>query len=62
MHAFNSYVNCLSHWYFRIADINECNTTTPVCGQNSICANTEGGFECRCASGYQEISAQCQGR
>ena len=35
------------------ADINECETNSHSCGENSMCVNTEGGHACGCAPGYQ---------
>ncbi len=33
-------------------DKNECALNPRVCGHNGTCANTVGGFECACASGF----------
>ena len=45
---------------FECLDINECDATNSPCGDNSICDNTDGGFECGCAPGYEmDANNQC---
>ena len=45
------------------SDINECELNSSLCGQNSMCENTEGSFLCTCSAGFQLITEthQCQG-
>jgi hypothetical protein len=33
-------------------DIDECAAEQSPCGENSVCTNTEGGYDCACADGY----------
>ena len=42
---------------FECLDINECDATNSPCGDNSICDNTDGGFECGCLPGYEMDAA-----
>lgn len=47
-------------------DINECDSTingpSGRCGDNSVCLNTPGGFNCQCKSGYSgNAFKQCLG-
>ena len=42
---------------FECLDINECDATNSPCGDNSICDNTDGGFECGCLPGYELTAA-----
>ena len=42
------------------ADINECMINEQACsGQNEICNNTEGSFQCDCQPGYIIINEEC---
>ena len=45
------------------SDIDECELNSTLCGQNSMCENTEGSFLCVCSAGYRLIDEthQCQG-
>ena len=37
------------------SDVNECDLKTDSCDkQKSTCSNTDGGFTCRCNSGYEQ--------
>lgn len=35
-----------------LSDINEC-SQAEICGQNSYCNNTDGGFRCTCFTGFK---------
>ena len=35
------------------ADINECANNTHACGENTLCVNTHGGYQCACESGHE---------
>uniref|UniRef100_A0A8B9J568 Adhesion G protein-coupled receptor F5 n=2 Tax=Astyanax mexicanus TaxID=7994 RepID=A0A8B9J568_ASTMX len=35
-----------------ITDVNECATAPSICGPNSICSNTIGGYNCSCRTGF----------
>ena len=35
------------------ADINECADNTHACGENTLCVNTHGGYQCACESGHE---------
>ncbi|XP_070174967.1 uncharacterized protein [Littorina saxatilis] len=44
-------------------DINECDTvqTQEEClAKNAFCVNSQGGYECRCAPGYENVGNGCQ--
>ncbi len=41
-------------------DTDECKNPE-VCGENSVCVNTEGSFDCVCAVGYEKVNDQCVG-
>ena len=44
------------------ADVDECSGTY-TCGANEVCRNTEGSFQCDCASGYSNRpSGMCEGK
>ena len=36
-----------------VADIDECESTVPVCGPLQDCINTRGSYECICPPGLQ---------
>ena len=40
-------------------DIDECDRATYVCGQNGLCKNTVGSFECDCAKGFKDVTGVC---
>ena len=35
------------------ADINECADNTHACGENTLCVNIHGGYQCACQSGHE---------
>lgn len=37
-------------------NINECSQFPDICGNNSICIDTDGSFKCSCKSGYNKDS------
>lgn len=39
-------------------DINECLNST-ACGDNFLCTNTEGNFNCECAPDYYLNGSEC---
>ena len=41
-------------------DINECSTGTHACGDNAVCANTPGSYECSCGAGYARTALSTQ--
>lgn len=47
--------------YFDSADIDECSVNASVCGMNSTCVNTTGGYECLCDKGYEVYQNVCTG-
>ena len=52
-----------THVHVTYTDINECDTDSDDCGDNSICANTIGSFTCTCETGYQGSSGRkCVGK
>ena len=40
-------------------DIDECDGAVYVCGQNGLCKNTDGSFECDCEKGYEDVTGVC---
>jgi hypothetical protein len=46
--------NCESGWTGPTcdSDIDECTTGTDQCTSDATCKNTQGGYECQCASGF----------
>ena len=45
------------------ADIDECETSDNDCarfGPNAQCMNTDGSYECGCASGYKNNGTYCE--
>ncbi|KAK4490051.1 hypothetical protein RD792_000705 [Penstemon davidsonii] len=46
---------CTQDYMMTIADINECiDSTLNNCTENEYCANTVGGFHCKCKKGYKK--------
>ena len=43
------------------ADVDECSEGSNRCSRNAACLNTEGSYECRCASGYTGSGTVCEG-
>ena len=43
---------CLDAIAIIVSDVNECTAGTHLCGTNSQCDNTEGGYDCSCDVGY----------
>ena len=43
-------------------DIDECNSSSPVCDINATCSNTRGSYYCTCKVGYTGDGKTCQGR
>ena len=44
-----------------ITDVDECEKTASVCGANSTCNNTYGGFTCGCEDGFEMVGGSCLG-
>ena len=46
-------------------DVNECEVTPNICGENKTCENTIGGYQCNCKTGYRSIydgyNIECEG-
>ena len=38
------------HFYYWLADIDECSTGASLC--NQLCTNTDGSYECSCEGGF----------
>ena len=45
-----------------IIDINECTTGRAECDNNSVCENTNGGYNCKCNQGYTKMNERCVGK
>ena len=43
------------------ADVDECQSSDPVCDINANCSNTYGSYFCTCRSGYTGDGLQCNG-
>lgn len=41
-------------------DIDECNTTTHICPEHARCVNRDGGYECRCNTGYLKTAGTAE--
>ena len=65
VNVFVLYYTCISHTWIRryvlrwcncrltiVSDVNECTAGTHLCGANSQCDNTDGGYDCSCDVGY----------
>ena len=42
------------------ADVNECLGPEPICGENAVCRNVAGGYNCTCAAGYAGDGLTCR--
>ena len=50
---------------FLQSDIDECETSDSACasyGLNAECINTDGSYECPCASGYRKNDTNCESK
>ena len=57
-------VECLPGWtggYNCPDNINECNETLGICGDNSECTDSLGSYECTCHDGFTRDSGDCEG-
>lgn len=45
-----------------VLDVDECRQTPGLCGNNSVCSNTKGGYECLCKKGYVKSNDKCIGK
>lgn len=45
-----------------ITDIDECRTGRAQCDNNSVCENTNGGYNCKCNHGYTKMNGHCLGK
>ena len=43
-------------------DIDECNSSIPVCDVNAKCENTNGSYNCSCKTGFIGDGKRCQGK
>ena len=46
-------------FYFKILDINECNTDVTACDDNAVCYNLLGHYECKCRAPYMGNGIKC---
>ena len=44
-----------------ISDLNECDSTPELCGENSVCNNIDGSYTCSCVEGYFQMGDICAG-
>ena len=40
-------------------DVDECDPPLNPCGENGVCNNTLGSFNCGCEKGYKDIAGEC---
>ena len=52
----------LGHYFYSIADINECSTSDGGCHANATCTNTVGSRMCKCYQGYDGNGTSCVGK
>ena len=45
-----------------LIDIDECSTGVHNCTQNQQCVNRNGGYQCKCVSGYELLDGNCEGK
>ena len=56
-YSVNIYYSICLHFF---TDINECFTEKDICGNNALCENTIGSFNCSCLKGYlQDVQMKC---
>ena len=48
--------------YSVFSDVDECNSTIPVCDVNSECVNTIGSHSCSCKAGFTGNGKKCVGK
>ena len=48
--------------YLVFSDVDECNSTIPVCDANAECANTIGSHSCSCKTGFTGNGKKCVGK
>ena len=48
--------------YLVFSDVDECNSTIPVCDANAECANTIGSHSCSCKAGFTGNGKKCVGK
>ena len=48
--------------FFLLLDVNECNSTIPVCDANAECENTIGSHRCSCKAGFPGNGKTCVGK
>ena len=44
---------------FQCEDVNECDTSNIICGENARCVNHVGDYECVCADGFAGDGKTC---
>ena len=42
-------------------DIDECKEKPGLCGENAMCLNKAGLYQCECLKGFQKINESCIG-
>ena len=66
MHICNVMIHVVNHvtvamfWVFFI-DIDECDDQMYDCSEFANCENLDGGYNCRCQSGYTGSGMACEG-
>ncbi|XP_073822838.1 cartilage oligomeric matrix protein-like [Musca autumnalis] len=61
MHSFGFYSTNWTNSYQpqTCVDINECETDSEICEENSVCVNTVGSYKCNCREGYILNGTEC---
>uniref|UniRef100_A0A915B249 Nidogen-1 n=1 Tax=Parascaris univalens TaxID=6257 RepID=A0A915B249_PARUN len=57
--GFQAQPDASTHLGWKCVDLDECQRGDHTCGQNAVCTNTDGGFDCKCRSGYQGDGHRC---
>lgn len=56
INTFSTNLTLFLAYIFFFEDIDECNTLANPCAANRICKNTDGGYNCTCATGFSGSS------
>ncbi len=54
-------VGLRKYWSVNLSDIDECMMAMDYCGQEQLCRNTNGSFDCVCPSGFLSDGVNCIG-